>query len=159
MRGNNYFSAPVFWGTILLAVAFAFSNITYAQSPGFVTVQSDQPFNNTIKEAKKMVAQNGMMVLSTINQGKILSMTGLSIKATSLFIGNPNIGNKLFGADRGVGIAVPVRLNIYEGKDGKTYVSYIKPSERLSSFKNEKINKIARMLDKKLAMLTGKISK
>ena len=91
------------------------------------------------------------MVLSEIDQGKILSMTGLSLKAQSLFVGNPQIGNKLFSANRAVAIAVAVRLNIYEGKDGKTYINYVKPSDQLNSFKEDEIQKTAKMLIRSLS--------
>lgn len=151
------------FGAVILAVifssAFVQSGTLLAKDGGPVTVKSKQSFVKTVSEIKKMVAGSGMMVLSELNQGKILSMTGLNIHAESLFIGNPQVGNKLFSAERGVGIAIPVRLNIYEGSDGSTYVSYVKPTEQLSSFGNEKVMKIAGMLDGKLEKLTGMISK
>ncbi len=159
MKKFNLSLVILLFAVVMFASLFSKSNQVYAQEPGFVTVQSTHSFDNTVKEIKKLVAKNGMMVMSTLDQGKILSMTGLSIKATSLFIGNPQIGNKLFSADRGVGIAVPVRLNIYEGKDGKTYVNYVKPSSQLASFKNKEIHMIADKLDGKLAMLTGMLAK
>ncbi len=150
-------------GATIAALLFSFIIMNpgslFAQGSGLVRVQSKQPFEKTINEVKKMVSSSGMMVLSEINQGKILSMTGININAESLFIGNPQIGNKLFSADRGVGIAIPVRLNIYEGSDGNTYVSYVKPTVQLASFKNEKVQKIAQMLDGKLGKLTGMLSK
>ncbi len=144
---------------ILFSGTFLQSSQLFAENSGPVTVQSKQSFDNTIKEVRELVAKNGMMVLSELNQGKILSMTGLSINAISLFVGNPQVGNKLFSADRGVGVAIPVRLNIYEGSDGKTYVNYVKPTDQLVSFKNDKVQMIAQKLDQKLEMLTGMISK
>jgi len=152
-------SLAVIFSVILFVATFNRSGETFAEGTNPVTVQSKQSFNNTVSEIRKLVKQNGMMVLSEVNQGKILSMTGLSLNAVSLFVGNPQIGNKLFSADHGVGLAVPVRLNVYEGTDGKTYVSYVKPSDQLAAFKNGNIQKIAQKLDQKLAMLTGMISK
>ena len=159
MKRSNLSLTAVLFALILFAGTFAKSNKIFAAETTPVTVQSKQSFNNTISEIRKLVKQNGMMVLSELNQGKILSMTGLSVKAVSLFVGNPQIGNKLFSAEHGVGIAVPVRLNIYEGTDGKTYINYVKPSDQLASFKNDKIQMIAQKLDKKLGMLTGMLSK
>lgn len=159
MKRFNVILTAFFFSVILFAGTFTQSSSTFAAETGPVTVQSKQSFDNTISEIRKLVKQNGMMVLSEINQGKILSMTGISINAVSLFVGNPQLGNKLFSADRGVGIAVPVRLNIYKGEDGKTYINYVKPSDQLASFTNENIQKIAQNLDKKLAMLTGMLSK
>lgn len=159
MKNRNLFVAMLVVVTIMFAGVIGNSGSLYAQDNGVVTVQSQKSFSGTIDEAKKLIAKNGMMVLSEINQGKILSMTGIDVKGTSLFVGNPQVGNKLFSADRGAGLVVPVRLNIYEGKDGKTYVNYVKPSFQFETFKNNKINKIAKMLDQKLGMLTGMLSK
>jgi uncharacterized protein (DUF302 family) len=143
----------------VFAVSFTNSGKVLAQDRGVVTVQSSKSFDKTVGQAKQLVAKNGMMVLAEVNQGKILSMTGIDVKGVSLFVGNPQVGNKLFTADRGAGLAVPVRLNIYEGKDGKTYLNYVKPSVQLASFNNGMINKIAGKLDHKLGMLTGMLSK
>ena len=143
----------------LFAGAFSHQGSLFAQDTGLVTVQSSSSFDETVQQLRELVSKNGMMVLSELNQGKVLSMTGLQLNAVSLFVGNPTIGNKLFSADRGVGVAVPIRVAIYENTDGKTYVSYVKPSVQLAPFKNAEIQKIAHMLDEKLAMLTSMISK
>lgn len=146
-----------FLGMILL-VASAQSSRLFAQNNSLRTVQSKAAFDQTVKNLRQLVSKNGMMVLSELNQGNVLSMTGLKLNAVSLFVGNPNIGKKLFTADRGVGIVVPVRVNIYENTNGKTYVSYFKPSAQLAGFNNENIRKIAKMLDEKLAKLTDMLS-
>lgn len=159
MKKLNLSIMAIFFSLLLFAGSYTQSGEIFAEEVSPVTVQSKQSFDNTILEIRKLVKQNGMMVLSEINQGKILSMTGLSVKAVSLFVGNPQIGNKLFSADHAVGIAVPVRLNIYEGTNGKTYVNYVKPSDQLAPFKNKEIQMIAQKLNQKLAMLTGMLSK
>jgi len=159
MRKLNPGYAALLILTFLFAGSFTRGSELAAQTSGVVTVQSKESFDQTVKDLKQLVSQNGMMVLAEINQGKILSMTGLSLNAQSLFLGNPQLGNKLFSEDRGVGIAVPVRLNIYENKDGKTYVSYVKPTDQLSSFKEEEIQKTGKMLDQKFEKLTGMISR
>ncbi|MDQ6950327.1 MAG: DUF302 domain-containing protein [Mariprofundales bacterium] len=102
-----------------------------------------------------MVAKNGMMVLGEINQGKVMTnMTGMNLKAISLFVGNPNVGKKLFTANAGVGIVLPVRINVYES-NGATYVNYFEPSGQLKFFRSRKLVKMGHMLDHKLAKMTG----
>ncbi len=159
MKRINVVFASVIVMFFLFAGFLTNSNNLYAQDNGVVTVQSKLSFNDTESQLRQLVAKNGMMVLAEVNHGKILSMTGIDIKGVALFVGNPQVGKQLFTADRGVGLVVPMRINIYEGKDGKTYVNYVKPSSRLSSFNNDDINKIAQMLDQKLSMLTGMIAK
>lgn len=119
-----------------------------------VTVKSAKSFDATIEGIKKAVAGSGMMVMSELNQGKMLSMTGLSIKAESLFIGNPNVGKEAFTDNPAVGLAIPVRLNVYE-QNGATYINYITPSSDLGNFTGNKVKMIGQELDKKMAMLTG----
>ncbi|MEO8399448.1 MAG: DUF302 domain-containing protein, partial [Ignavibacteriaceae bacterium] len=159
MKKLNLNLAGIFFALILFAASFTQSNQLFAQDNSVVTVQSKKSFDESVDQLRQLVAKNGMMVLSEINHGKILSMTGLEVKGIALFVGNPQIGKQLFTANRGAGLAVPIRVNIYEDTDGKTYVNYIKPTHQLSSFNNDEIDKIAGKLDEKLGMLTEMISK
>ncbi len=129
-----------------------------SQDNGLVNVTVNGTFDGTVGKFKKMVAKNGMMILGEINQGKILSMTGLKMNAVSLFIGNPTIGKKLFTANRGVGVAVPLRVSIYE-QAGKVHVSYIKPSKQFAPFQNKQITMIGQKMEETLAKLTGMLAK
>ena len=156
MKSFNNFS--MFFAILMLTVLFSSNQTLLAQDTGVVTVQSKDSFDNTVESLRKMVAQNDMMVLSEINHGKILSMTGLKLNGISLFVGNPTVGKKLFSANKGVGITVPIRVNVYEDNDGKTFVNYVKPSSQLTSFGDEQINMIAKMLDEKLQNLTSMLA-
>jgi len=81
-------------------------------------------------------------------------MTGMDLKAISLFVGNPNVGKKLFTTDPGVGIVLPIRINVYEDH-GRTFVNYFKPSSQLASFDDPRLVEMGRRLDGKLAKMTG----
>lgn len=157
MKSFNQFR--MFVVILVVAAIFGSSQALLAQDTGLVTVQSKASFENTVESLRKMVSQNQMMVLAEVNQGKILSMTGLKFNGISLFLGNPTIGKKLFGANKALGLAVPIRVNIYQDTDGKTYVNYVKPSRQLAPFSNEKVGMIAKMLDGKLQKLTSMLAK
>jgi len=148
---------------LLLIAAVVLSAPNYALadssgSPGFTPVKtkSNQSFDKTVESLKQLVAGNGMMVMGEINQGNIMSMTGVKMKAASFFIGSPVVGKKLFGDDVGAAVAAPFRVTVYEDNSGSTFITYFKPSDLLESFDGEKISMVSRELDKKLAMLTGK---
>jgi uncharacterized protein (DUF302 family) len=108
---------------------------------------------------KKMVADHGMMVMGELHQGKVLEMTGLKVKSESIFIGNPNVGKKLFEIEPGAGVVLPVRVNIYENAEGKTVVAYIPPSRNLAGFNNPMLDQAAAMLDENLAGMVGMLGK
>lgn len=122
---------------------------------GRVAVESGKSFDDVTKAVKNLVAKNGMMVMAEVDQGKMLSMTGLQLKATLFLIGNPNIGKQLFEQDHAVGLYVPLRLSVYSDANGKTFVEYDKPSTVLGQFQNEKIGMIGKMLDEKIGGLAN----
>ena len=113
--------------------------------------------DDVLKMITKMVADNGMMVMGELHQGKVLAMTGLKVKSESIFVGSPSLGKKLFTAEPGVGQIVPIRINIFENAEGQTVVSYITPSSLLAGFDNPELDKMAAMLDQKLGGMVGMI--
>lgn len=140
---------------MLLVTIFGFSGKVKAQAIKALTVKSSKSFDETVGAIKKAVAGGGMMVLSEINQGKIMEMTGMKMNAESLFVGNPNVGKQAFDADPSVGLDIPVRVNVYES-NGVTYVNYFKPSQLFPA--NKKLKMIGKMLDDKLAMMMKMVS-
>jgi uncharacterized protein (DUF302 family) len=123
-----------------------------------VAVESHKSFDQTVNGLKSAVSQGGMMVMATVDQGNMLSMTGLRLKATLFLVGNPTVGKKLFEQNHAVGLYVPLRVFVYEDKDGKSYVSYDKPSELLNQFDNAEIGQTASMLDQKLQGLVQMVT-
>ncbi|CAN5225396.1 hypothetical protein BH20BAC1_BH20BAC1_13230 [soil metagenome] len=145
----------------MVVALFAVSLFSFQQAnaqSNLVTVKSAKSFDATVSGIKKGVADAGMMVLSEINHGKILSMTGLSTNAESLFIGNPNVGKQAFSGNMAVGLAIPLRVNVYE-ENGTTYINYFTPSSELGNFKGDKVKMIGQELDKKISMLTTMVTK
>ena len=143
--------------TLVLLTTFAFASRASAQT-GRTEAVSHKSFDQTVGQLKSAVAQGGMMIMATVDQGNMLSMTGLKLKATLFLVGNPTVGKKLFDQNHAVGLYVPLRVFVYEGTDGKTYVSYDKPSELLRQFNNSEISMTAGMLDEKLQGLVQMVT-
>lgn len=158
MKKSKSIMTRLLFVAVLVTGLLSFSVNMQAQSLKPVTVQSSKNYEATLTAVKKAVSGGGMMVMSQLDQGKILSMTGLSVKSHTFIVGNPTVGNKAFSADPAVGLVIPVRLNVYE-ENGKTYVSYFKPSALFAGYKNKKVQMIGQMLDKKLGMLVKMISR
>lgn len=135
-----------------LAVAGLISQPAFAQA-GRVTVESEHSYQQTVANLRKAVGQGGMMVMGQVNQGRVLSMTGLRLNASLFLVGNPTVGKKLFEQNHGVGLYLPLHVFVYQAKDGKTYVSYDKPSAELDQFHNTQIDMAANMLDRKVQQM------
>ena len=134
---------------LALAGAGLFGGSAWAQESR-VTVESTKSYEQTIGQLKGAVGQGGMMVMAQVDQGNMLSMAGLKLKAQLFLVGNPTVGKQLFEQDHNVGLYVPLRVFVTEGTDGKVYVSYDKPSSLLKQFNNQKIDMIASMLDQEI---------
>lgn len=149
----------------LILVATAAAGAGFAADSGKhfkanrVTVPSGKSYEQVNEAIKSLVAQNGMMIMAQVNQGEMLAMTGLELKATLYLVGNPTVGKQLFEQDHAVGLYVPLRLSVYSDAGGKTYIEYDQPSSLLEQFSNPKVTETAGMLDKKLeglAMMAAK---
>jgi uncharacterized protein (DUF302 family) len=134
---------------LALAGTGLFGGSAWAQESR-VTVESTKSYEQTIDQLKAAVGQGGMMVMAQVDQGNMLSMAGLKLKAQLFLVGNPTVGKQLFEQDHNVGLYIPLRVFVAEGSDGKVYVSYDKPSSLLKQFNNQKIDMIAGMLDQKI---------
>lgn len=124
-----------------------------------VTVESRSSFDETVDQLTSAVNQGGMMVMAEVDQGNMLSMTGLELRAKLFLVGNPTVGKQLFEKDAGVGLYVPLRVFVSEEKNGKVSISYDKPSVLLEQFDDPNIRKTAAMLDQKLEGLTKMAAK
>lgn len=139
------------------AIASLLSTSAFAGDNTFdgnrVTISSAKAFDAVVESVEALVAKNGMMVMAEVNQGQMLSMTGLSLKATLFLVGNPNVGKQILEQDHAAGLYVPLRMFVYADASGKTVVAYDKPSSLLGQFKNDKMKMVAEMLDKNLGDL------
>ncbi|HEY3383517.1 MAG TPA: DUF302 domain-containing protein [Vicinamibacterales bacterium] len=115
-----------------------------------VSVSSGKSFEQVVEALKSLVARNGMMVMAEVDQGKMLSMTGLSLKATLFLVGNPTVGKQIFEQEHAAGLYIPLRVFVFADANGRTFVEYDKPSSLLGQYKNDKVAMVADMLDKKL---------
>ncbi|MGC9158735.1 MAG: DUF302 domain-containing protein [Terracidiphilus sp.] len=145
--------------TLLVALFAAISVTSVFAQDSRVNVLSTRSYQQTVDAFKMAVSKGGMMVMSTVDQGNMLKMTGLDMKGTLFLIGNPNVGKQVFEKNPAAGLYLPLRVYIYQGTDGKTFVSYDKPSVLLKQFDNGGIDQIAAMLDQKLDMLTHMVAR
>ena len=156
MKTNKIILSTLLMLTLVAVTAGLPAISSAAESPSLV-VQSEVKgsVEDVIKTLSKMVADNGMMVMGELHQGKVLEMTGLKVESETLFVGSPTMGKKLFSTEPGAGLVVPVRVNVFRNDNGTTVVSYIPPTLLLGDFDNPKLTKIAGMLDESLKSMTG----
>jgi hypothetical protein len=74
----------------VVVMGAAFSGMALAED-SIVKIQSQHSFDQTVSQVQTATGQNGMMVMAHLNQGQVLAITGLQLKAESFLVGNPNL--------------------------------------------------------------------
>lgn len=87
---------------LAFASMIALSGAAFAAGPG-VNVKAKGSVDEVLANLKKMVADNGMMVMGELHQGKVLAMTGLKVESETVFVGNPTVGKEIFTEEPGAG--------------------------------------------------------
>lgn len=96
-----------------------------ASSEGVVTVKSDYSVAQTVARIKKDVAKKGIMFFGVIDQAKLGNAAGNHVLPSRLVMfGNPALGTTFITANQKAGLDWPVRVLVYQAKDGSVYASY-----------------------------------
>src|SRR5260370_31159102 len=82
--------------SLIAALFAAFAATTAFAQEARVSIPSSKSYDQTVEAFKMAVSKGGMMVMSTVDQGNMLKMTGLDMKGTLFLVCNPNAGKQLF---------------------------------------------------------------
>ncbi len=108
--------------------------------------------SNLPKMVKSMEGVSGLMIISTLEMGKLLpALVSSSIEAKQYLVGNPSIASTMAQYNTLAALFAPPRVLIYT-KDGKTCISYDLPSTSFGKLSSA-IDPIAKDLDQKFEKL------
>jgi uncharacterized protein (DUF302 family) len=110
---------------VSLALVFASLGSVSAAEDGVVVLKSAYDMPETIKRLKKDVADKGIMFFDEIDQAKLAADAGVTLLPSTLLVfGNPPLGTLFLTSDPNAGLDWPVRLLVYQDKDGQVWVAY-----------------------------------
>ncbi len=101
----------------------------FAQAAERVDRVSTKGFEQTVKQLETALKGHGMMVVATVDYQNMLRMVGANVHGSkTLEFGKPDMMKQVMSAQPDIGLEMPLRTYVYERSDGKTVVSYYKPS-------------------------------
>lgn len=149
--------------TKLSAIAAAlliFSGAVFAQYQDRVDKVSNKNFAATVKAVETALQSNGFMVVATIDHQNMLRMVGATLKGSkTVEFGKAEMGKMLLPMAPEAGLEFPGRFYIWERTDGKTVVSYRKPSSDLGRYGNEMLAKMGGDMDRMWDMFASEATK
>jgi uncharacterized protein (DUF302 family) len=105
---------------------------------------------------EKAAGEEGLMLFTIREHGRLLSLSGAMRRARQYVIGNPLIAVTMTRHDIRAGLYAPLRILVYEAEDRSTRVEYDMPSSLFGQFNDPEVTVIAQSLDKKLANMIKK---
>jgi uncharacterized protein (DUF302 family) len=106
-----------------------------------------------------MAGPSGFMLFRTSDHGALLRLVGQRGKAVQYLLGNPLFAVEMTRHALGAGLYAPLRVLIYEAEDGKTCIEYDQPSSLFGQFGDERVDRVAAALDRKLEDLAARATR
>jgi len=144
-------------GAILL---LAFGTLSFAQESDRIDKVSNRNFAATVKSVETTLQKHGFMVVTTIDHQNMMEMVGTKIKGSkTIEFGKTEMGKMLMPMAPEAGLEMPGRFYIWERNDGKTVMSYYKPSNGFSKYGNEMLTKMGNDMDGMWGMIAEEATK
>ena len=96
---------------------------------GFHKVKSSHSIETTVTKLKDVLKAKGMTIFSTIDHQQGAIKAGLDLRPTVLVIfGNPKVGTRLMQCDQRMGLALPLKMLVWQDEAGVTWLGYWAPA-------------------------------
>lgn len=105
------------------------------------------------RKIEARLGSSGFMKFFEVDHGPWMALHGVKVKSKQYIIGNPLIAARIVPHDAAAGTYVPLRVGLYEDKQGKAWLQYDRPSASLGLLRDPRIDEVGRLLDDKLARL------
>ena len=131
----------------LVAVVWLFALQTNAQDT-LTKIESSSDVEETVKKITTILDSKGLKVFSVIDHRKGAESVSMNLLPTTLIIfGNPAAGTKLMNCDQSVGVDLPMKYLVFEDKEGKTWISYWKPTLLANKYDLDNCQPVLEKLD------------
>jgi uncharacterized protein (DUF302 family) len=92
------------------------------------TLESKFPVKETADRLEAALTEKGLKVAARVNHAAGATAAGLEMPPTEvLMFGNPKLGTPLMLANPEIAIELPMKIVIWQSKDGKAMVGYVDP--------------------------------
>jgi len=135
--------------------------LTAAEAIDQVNQASNRDFDDTVTQLQWAFGGYGLTTVTAIDFQQVLKKIKVHAGRAAIFeIMRRDWAKTLLREDVALGWMLPLRVYVFEQSDGKTMVSYSRPSALLGDHKSDVLRALGRQLDEKLhAVVTQAITK
>ena len=97
-------------------------------SAGIITTHSSKSVAQTVEELRRLMADRGFMVFNVIDHSGVAERAGVQMPASKLIMfGKPTVGAKVMLAAPLAALDIPLKVLVWEDRNGAVSVSYNSP--------------------------------
>jgi uncharacterized protein (DUF302 family) len=101
-----------------------------AAAADVVKVQSPHSARDTMDRFEAVVKQRGLTIFARIDHAAGAQKVDLTLRPTELLIfGNPRTGTPLMQASQTMGLALPMKVLVWQDADAKVWIGYDAPAD------------------------------
>ena len=137
--------------TLFLHLSF----LTSAHASDLITKSSPHSVDKTISQFETALKDAGATLFAKIDHAAGAKKIGSTLRPTTVIIfGNPKIGTPAMIIAQTIGLDLPLRVVIFEDKEGKTQIAYHPPKTLSANHNIEESSKVLEKMTSALNKLT-----
>lgn len=122
-------------------------------------VQRKAPWAEVLAEANRVGGVRGLMIIESIDQGVVTSLSGHAKLCKLYLVGNPTIASLILDIDPRGALYVPFRVCLYDdGGAAGAGICFDRPSSLLAGLGHAGLSEIGRQLDDKIDSVTRAVT-
>lgn len=119
-----------------------------AQSADRVDRVSRQDFQTTVRQLETALQGRSFMIVARVDHQNMLRMVGAQTRgALTLEFGKPDMMRSSLPAHPEIGLEMPMRIYVWERADGKSVVSYHRPSAVFAGYEDPELRSMGQVMD------------
>ena len=119
-----------------------------------VVYRSDRSFDETVQHLRRAFGGYGLTTVTALDYQQLLRGIKVPVGRAVIFeVMQLEWLKVLMTEDPALGIALPVRIQVYESTGPVTFVSYQDPCADLEAYQKERVRALGRQIDDKLSAL------
>jgi uncharacterized protein (DUF302 family) len=124
---------------------------TWDPAAALKLVERKAPWTDVEAAAAKAAGSRGLMIIASLDQGQLTTLSGRVKKCRLYLVGNPVIASTILDINPQGALYVPFRVALWEADgSGGARVSFDRPGSSLAALGNPAIDEIGRQLDAKI---------
>lgn len=135
-------AAVIILGLIAMSAARATERLEFV---------SERSYEETTQQLQWAFGGFGMTTVTAMDFQQILKKMKVGTSRAAIFeVMRRDWAKTLLEEDPSLGVVLPLRIYVFEDSDGKTMLSYDRPSRTLDTHPSEKVRAFGRLLDEKI---------